>query len=60
MRALPKSIDETQEILGRTGYLCGRALATVVFLSLKLGKPLFLEASGRLRSGTGSRKLATG
>ena len=36
MRALPKSIDETQELLNSTGYVCARALATVVFLSLKL------------------------
>jgi hypothetical protein len=31
MRSLPKSIDETQVLLGGTGYVCGRGLATVVF-----------------------------
>ena len=54
MHALPKSIDETQELLGRTGYLCSRGLATVVFLSLKLGRPLFLEGE----AGVGKTEIA--
>jgi MoxR-like ATPase len=54
MPSLPKSIDETQELLGRTGYVCGRALATVVFLSLKLGRPLFLEGE----AGVGKTEIA--
>jgi MoxR-like ATPase len=54
MRALPTSIDQTQELLGGTGYLCGRGLATVVFLSLKLGKPLFLEGE----AGVGKTEIA--
>ena len=54
MRALPKSIDQTQELLGGTGYLCGRGLATVVFLSLKLEKPLFLEGE----AGVGKTEIA--
>ena len=54
MPALPKSIDQTQTLLGRTGYLCGRGLATVVFLSLKLGKPLFLEGE----AGVGKTEIA--
>jgi MoxR-like ATPase len=54
MRTLPKSIDETQKLLSGTGYVCGRALATVVFLSLKLGKPLFLEGE----AGVGKTEIA--
>ena len=54
MPTLPKSIDETQELLGGTGYVCGRALATVVFLSLKLGRPLFLEGE----AGVGKTEIA--
>ncbi len=54
MLALPKSIDQTRELLGRTGYLCGRGLATVVFLGLKLGKPLFLEGE----AGVGKTEIA--
>ena len=40
---LPPSIDAVQELLAGQGYVCGRPLATVVFLSLTLGRPLFLE-----------------
>ncbi|HUS55027.1 MAG TPA: MoxR family ATPase [Thermohalobaculum sp.] len=54
MRALPTSIDETQALLSGTGYVCARALATVVFLSLKLGKPLFLEGE----AGVGKTEIA--
>ena len=54
MRALPTSIDQTRELLGGTGYLCGRGLATVVFLSLKLEKPLFLEGE----AGVGKTEIA--
>jgi MoxR-like ATPase len=54
MRALPKSIDETQELLSGTGYLADRALATVAFLSLKLGRPLFLEGE----AGVGKTEIA--
>ena len=34
-------IDEVQNALAAQDYVCGRALATVVFLSLKLGRPLW-------------------
>lgn len=54
MHALPKSINETQELVGRTGYVCDRALATVLFLSLKLGRPLFLEGE----AGVGKTEIA--
>ena len=39
---VPTSIEETQAMLRATGYVCGRSLATVSFLALKLGRPLFL------------------
>ena len=54
MADLPKSIDETQAMLGAQGYVCGRALATVVFLSLRLGRPLFLEGE----AGVGKTEIA--
>jgi MoxR-like ATPase len=54
MQTLPTSIDETQALLGSTGYVCGRGLATVVFLSLKLGRPLFLEGE----AGVGKTEIA--
>ena len=48
------SIDEVQAALSAQGYVCGRALATVVFLSLRLGRPLFLEGE----AGTGKTEIA--
>ncbi|MBY6152402.1 MoxR family ATPase [Vannielia litorea] len=48
------SIDEVQQALAAQGYVCGRALATVVFLSLKLGRPLFLEGE----AGVGKTEIA--
>lgn len=51
---IPASIDEVQETLGQTGYVCGRALATVVFLALRLGRPLFLEGE----AGVGKTEIA--
>ena len=54
MRNLPDSIDATQDLLAGTGYVCGRGLATVVFLSLRLGRPLFLEGE----AGVGKTEIA--
>src|ERR671913_99077 len=55
--ALPTSIDDTLALLKGGGYVADRPLATVLFLALKLGRPLFLEgeaggevARGRLES----------
>lgn len=50
----PNTIDAVQQMLGEQGYVCGRALATVVFLSLKLGRPLFLEGE----AGVGKTEIA--
>ncbi|KAA2316132.1 MoxR family ATPase [Pseudooceanicola sediminis] len=50
----PASIDETRRLLGTQDYICGRPLATVVFLALKLGRPLFLEGE----PGTGKTEVA--
>lgn len=49
-----QSIDAVQEALKGQGYVCGRALATVTFLALKLGRPLFLEGE----AGTGKTEIA--
>ena len=40
---LPQSIDETVEMLSSGNYLAGRSLATVLFLALRMKRPLFLE-----------------
>ena len=40
---LPADIEATESLLGAGDYVGDRSLATAVFLSLKLGRPLFLE-----------------
>jgi len=40
---LPASIDGTLDLLSKADYLADRSLATVLFLALKMGRPLFLE-----------------
>jgi len=52
--ALPASIDDAETLLSGQGYVASRALATVVFLSLRLGRPLFLEGE----AGTGKTEIA--
>ena len=54
MTSLPHSIDATETLLSGQGYVASRALATVVFLALKLGRPLFLEGE----AGTGKTEIA--
>lgn len=51
---IPASIDAVQDLLAAQNYVCGRALATVTFLALKLGRPLFLEGE----AGTGKTEIA--
>lgn len=51
---LPASIDETLELLGEGGYVAGRSLATSVFLSLDLERPLLLEGE----AGVGKTEVA--
>jgi MoxR-like ATPase len=50
----PDRIDAVETILAGQGYVASRALATVVFLSLRLGRPLFLEGE----AGTGKTEIA--
>ncbi len=57
---VPASIDAVQAMLTEQGYVCGRALATVVFLSLKLGRPLFLEGEAGVGKTEIAKALATG
>lgn len=54
------SIDAVQKMLGEQGYICGRALGTVAFLSLKLGRPLFLEGEAGVGKTEIAKALATG
>lgn len=52
--AIMDSIDAVQSTLAQHGYVCGRDLATVTFLALQLGRPLFLEGE----PGTGKTEIA--
>jgi MoxR-like ATPase len=51
---LPRSVAETEALLAAHGYVADRALATTVFLSLRMGRPLFLEGE----PGTGKTEIA--
>ncbi|MDK1386615.1 hypothetical protein ILFOPFJJ_05122 [Ensifer psoraleae] len=51
---LPRSIDETMAMLEAQDYLAGTALATVLFLALKMKRPLFLEGE----AGVGKTEIA--
>jgi MoxR-like ATPase len=54
MTKIPISIDATVELLKSADYIAGRDLATVVFLALKMGRPLFLEGE----AGVGKTEIA--
>jgi MoxR-like ATPase len=51
---LPGSVSDTLELLRHGNYVGDRSLATAVYLSLKLGRPLFLEGE----AGVGKTELA--
>jgi MoxR-like ATPase len=52
--SLPTSIDATLGLLAAADYLADRPLATVLFLALKMGRPLFLEGE----AGVGKTEIA--
>ena len=53
-RPIPASIDATLGLLGEADYLADRSLATVLFLALKMGRPIFLEGE----AGVGKTEIA--
>jgi MoxR-like ATPase len=53
-RPAPASVDAVQAMLSDQGYLADRRLATSLFLSLRLARPLFLEGE----AGVGKTELA--
>ncbi|MET0605099.1 MAG: MoxR family ATPase [Beijerinckiaceae bacterium] len=52
--AIPNSIDATLKLLENGGYIGDRALATVLFLALRMERPLFLEGE----AGVGKTEIA--
>jgi MoxR-like ATPase len=53
-RAAPRTIDETLDLLNSVDYVADRSLATVLFLSLRMKRPLFLEGE----AGVGKTEIA--
>src|SRR5271155_4903800 len=53
-RPLPASIDATVELLAEADYLSDRSLGTVLYLALKMGRPIFLEGE----AGVGKTEIA--
>jgi len=54
MISLPASIEETLDLLKHEHYVADRGFATVLFLALKMGRPLFLEGE----AGVGKTEIA--
>jgi MoxR-like ATPase len=54
MIAAPTSIAETKSLLAAQNYVGDNALATVIFLALRMGRPLFLEGE----AGVGKTEIA--
>jgi MoxR-like ATPase len=52
--AVPTSIDDTLALLASADYLADRSLATVLFLALRMGRPIFLEGE----AGVGKTEIA--
>ena len=53
-RTIPQSIDATLSLLGEADYLADRSLATVLFLALRMGRPIFFEGE----AGVGKTEIA--
>src|SRR5580765_4554782 len=50
----PASIDATLDLLASADYLADRSLATVLFLALRMGRPIFFEGE----AGVGKTEIA--
>ncbi len=53
-QALPRSIDETHQLLSGADYVADRSLATALYLGLSMQRPLFLEGE----AGVGKTEIA--
>jgi len=58
--AHPATVDATLELLERQDYIADRRLATAVFLSLNMARPLFLEGEAGVGKTEIAKVLATG
>jgi len=53
-KTLPNSIDSTLDLLAKADYIGDRSLATVLYLALRMGRPLFVEGE----AGVGKTEIA--
>ena len=53
-KTLPASIDATLALLNKADYIADRSLATVLYLALRMGRPLFVEGE----AGVGKTEIA--
>jgi MoxR-like ATPase len=51
---LPDSIEATLDLLAKADYIADRSLATVLYLALRMGRPLFVEGE----AGVGKTEIA--
>ncbi len=54
LKPLPASIEATLDLLAKADYIADRSLATVLYLALKMGRPLFVEGE----AGVGKTEIA--
>src|ERR1700688_1990328 len=54
IKQLPASIEATLDLLAKADYIADRSLATVLYLALRMGRPLFLEGE----AGVGKTEIA--
>ena len=52
--SIPKSVDETSELLRSGDYIADRSLSTALYLALSLSRPLFVEGE----AGVGKTEIA--
>src|ERR1700743_2648385 len=53
-KSVPASIDGTVDLLAKADYLADRSLGPVLFLALRMGRPIFLEGE----AGVGKSEIA--
>jgi len=53
-KTLPNSIDSTLDLLAKADYIADRSLATVLYLALRMGRPLFVDGE----AGVGKTEIA--
>jgi MoxR-like ATPase len=54
IKQLPASIEAALDLLAKADYIADRSLATVLYLALRMGRPLFLEGE----AGVGKTEIA--